>query len=161
MRLRHTFAVPLLAALLAAGCGGGSQAPAGDGGGATGGVAFQPVASVGQVMDAIVIPRSEQIFEGAIYDNGELVTAPDTLEEWAELEFAALALAEAGNLLLIPPRLRDEDEWVTRAHAMTDAALEVLQAARAQDVDELLATGGLLYASCVTCHETYIPPDVP
>ena len=160
MRSHTRVAAPLLlAATLAAGCAGGpADAPDGD---TAAGVAFRPVASVGQVMDAIVIPRSDQIFEGAIYENGQLVTAPETLEEWAELEYAALALAEAGNLLLIPPRLRDEGEWVVSSHAMTDAALEVLQAARAQDVDELLRTGGILYASCVTCHEIYIPPDVP
>ena len=112
-------------------------------------------------MDAIVIPRSDQIFEAAIYDNGVLVTAPETLEEWAELEFAALALAESGNLLLMPPRLRDAEDWVARSYEMTDASMEVLQAARTQDVDQLLEAGGVLYAACLNCHDAYVPPDVP
>ena len=143
--------------MLAASCGGAAEAPAG---GDAGAVEFRPVASVSQIMDAIVIPRSGEIFEAVMYVNGELSVAPETLEEWAALEYSALSLAEAGNLMLIPPRRRDDVEWVARAHEMTDASLEVLRAARAQDVDDLLVTGGILYDSCVNCHEVYIPPDV-
>ena len=114
-----------------------------------------------QVMDAIVIPSSDLIFEAAIYSNGELVAAPETLEEWAALEYASLALAESGNLLLMGPRLLDAGDWVARSHELTDAAMRVLQAARAQDVDRLLETGSVLYESCVNCHDAYVPPDTP
>jgi len=159
MRRQLASIVPFLAALAVA-CGGATEAPTG-GNAAADGVEFRPVASVSQIMAAIVIPRSGELFEAVMYENGELTIAPQTLEEWAELEYAALSLAEAGNLMLIPPRRRDDSEWVARAHELTDASLEVLRAARAQDVEAVLETGGVLYDSCVNCHEAYIPPDVP
>ncbi len=150
MHTRWKLSAPVLLSAMVISCAD-ATAPAGDDG-----TAFQPVASVGQVMDAIVIPRSDQIFEAAIYDNGVLVASPETLEEWADLEFAALALAESGNLLLMPPRLRDAGDWVAMSHALTDASMEVLQAARVQDVDELLRTGSILYEACLNCHEQYV-----
>ena len=157
---RRVDALALVLALAAAASCTGATAPP-DSAALGGGVEFQPVANIDQVMDAIVIPRSDEIFEAAVYENGVLVTSPETLEAWAELEFAALALAESGNLLLMPPRLRDADGWVARSHELTDASMEVLQAARAQDVDQLLEAGGVVYAACVNCHDAYVPPDVP
>jgi hypothetical protein len=151
MKLRHwTLVAPFILAVLAIGCMDIDVADP------VTNTAFQPVANIDQVMDAIVIPSSDLIFEAIIYSNGELIAAPETLEEWAALEYAALALAESANLLLMPPRLRDTEAWVARSHELTDASMEVLRAARAQDVDELLVTGSVLYTACLNCHEEYI-----
>jgi cytochrome c556 len=135
--------------LLSAACGGSPPA-AGDGSSA-----FKPVASVDQLMDAIVVPSSQALFDAVVYVNGELTQSPKTDDEWFRLRMQALAVAEAGNLLVIPPRARD-GEWVRFSHAMTDAAVRVEQAADAKNLDLMLQTGGELYAACTACHEQYL-----
>lgn len=129
------------------GCAGPSSA---------GDTAFKPVATVDQVMDAIVIPSSQALFDSVVYVNGELTQSPTTDDEWFRLRMHAIAVAEAGNLLLIRPRLRDVDEWAVFARAMTDAAMRVEQAADAKSIDLMLQTGGELYAACTNCHEKYL-----
>lgn len=130
-----------------AGCSG--PAPTTGGG-------FKPVASVDQVMDAIVIPSSQALFDAVVYVNGELTQAPKSDDEWFQLRMRALAVAEAGNLLLMPPRARDSGDWVALSHAMTDAAMRVEQAADARNIDLMLQTGGELYNACTNCHEKYL-----
>ena len=138
--------IGVLAAAAAAGCT--SPAPAG-----AGGALFKPVATVGQVMAAIVIPSSQALFDSVVYVNGELTQSPKTDDEWFRLRMQALAVAEAGNLLLMPPRTRDSGDWVRMAQAMTEAAVRVEQAADARNIDLMLTTGGELYNACTNCHE--------
>jgi hypothetical protein len=125
-------------------------------GGAAADAAFKPVASVNQVMDSIIIPSSQAIFDAVVYDNGELVQAPKSDDDWYQLRMHALAVAEAGNLLLMPPRLKHEANWVKWSHALTDAAVRVEQAADARNVDLLLETGGQMYTACTQCHANYL-----
>ena len=128
-------------------------------GGAGGPTSYRPVATVDQVMDAIVIPSSQAIFDAVVYDNGVLVQAPKMDDDWFALQMQAIAVAEAGNLLLMPGRAKDTGDWQTMAHAMTAAAVKVAQAAEAKDVDRMLATGGEMYAACVECHRKYLPME--
>src|SRR5688500_16860447 len=93
MRHRHTLPCLLTAAALSAGCSPAPQA-----------AAYQPVGTVDHVMDAIVIPSSDAIFDAVIYENGELVRAPKVDDDWFRVQMHAVAVAEAGNLLLMPPR---------------------------------------------------------
>jgi hypothetical protein len=121
-----------------------------------GGAGFKPVASVDQVMDAIVIPSAQALFDSVVYVNGELTQSPKTDDDWFRLRMEALAVAEAGNLLLMPPRAKDSDDWVKLSQAMTQAAVRVEEAADAKSLDLMLQTGGELYASCTACHEKYL-----
>ena len=141
--------VALVAALTASACGGAADAPA----------AFTPVATIDQVMDAIVIPSSQAIFDAVVYENGVLVSAPKTDDEWFGLQMSAVAVAEAGNLLLIPPRAKDTGEWATFSKQLTEAAVAVTKAADAKDVDRMLSAGGELYRACVNCHARYLPEE--
>jgi hypothetical protein len=145
--MRRALVVVAAGAALA-GCS--RPAPARDGGG------FKPVATVGQVMDAIVVPASQALFDAVVYVNGELTRSPQTDDEWFQLRMRALAVAEAGNLLLMAPRARDASDWVSMSHAMTDAAMRVEQAADAGNIDLMLQTGGELYTTCTNCHEKYL-----
>ncbi len=117
---------------------------------------FKPVATVDEVMDAIVIPSSQAIFDAVVYDNGQLVAAPESDDDWFNLRIHAMGVAEAGNLLMMAPRAKDTAEWMTMAAALNDAALAVAKAAEAKDVDALLQTGGEMYNACTACHEKYI-----
>jgi hypothetical protein len=149
--VRAVVAVTIAAAGLACGSVGvGTQTSS------TGDAVFKPVASVDQVMDSIIIPSSQAIFDAVVYDNGQLVTEPKSDDDWFQLRMHAIAVAEAGNLLLMPPRLRNEADWVKWSHALTDAAARVEQAADARNVDLLLETGGQMYTACTQCHAKYL-----
>jgi hypothetical protein len=117
---------------------------------------FKPVATVDQVMDGIVVPSSQAIFDAVVYDNGQLVQEPKSDDDWYRLRMHAIAVAEAGNLLLMPPRRKDDADWVKWSHALTDAAVRVEQAADARNIDRLLQTGGEVYTACTGCHAKYL-----
>jgi len=142
-------AILVCSAVMVTGCGGAGSVP----------TSYRPVATVDQVMDAIVIPSSQAIFDAVVYDTGVLVQAPKVDDDWFALQMHAMAVAEAGNLLLMPGRAKDTGDWQTMAHAMTDAAVKVAKAAEAKDVDRMLATGGEMYAACVGCHLKYVPME--
>ena len=117
---------------------------------------FTPVATVDQVMDAIVIPSSQALFDSVVYINGELKQSPKTDDDWFRLRMHAIAVAEAGNLLLMPPRAKGDADWAGLSKALTAAAVRVEQAADAKNVDLLLQTGSELYVACTNCHEKYL-----
>ena len=114
------------------------------------------VATVDEVMEGIVIPGSDVIFDAVVYSNGELVQSPKTDDDWHHVRVQALAVAEAGNLLMMAPRARDTGEWMAFSRAMTDRAEAVAQAASDKSSEGVLAHGGELYAACVACHRKYI-----
>lgn len=133
---------------------GGSASPA-----ASVGSPYKPVASVDQVMDGIVIPASQAVFDAVVYSNGELVQSPTSDDDWNTLRIQALALAEAGNLLMMPPRAKDNDDWITLSQALTEGAAVAANAAESKNVDQLLNAGGEIYRACTSCHEKYLPMD--
>jgi hypothetical protein len=148
MRQRSAVLV-VLGAVLLPGCGG--PPAAGDAS-----ALFTPAATVDQVMDAIVIPSSQALFDSVVYVNGELTQSPKTDDEWFRLRMHAIAVAESGNLLLMPPRAKGDADWATLSRALTTAAMRVEQAADAKNVDLMLQTGSELYVACTNCHEKYL-----
>ena len=144
------FAVLVLAALTEMSCSPGAAQSA---------APYRAVASVDEVMDGIVIPASQTIFDAVVYSNGELVQSPKTDDDWFRLRVSAMAVAESGNLLMMPPRAKDAGEWATFSRAMTDAAVKVAAAAEAKDVEAILATGSAVYNACTACHEKYVQDD--
>lgn len=101
---------------------------------------------------------------GTVTDaSGETDLAPDTDEEWAAGENEAAIIAEAGNLLLLPGRIRtveedDNGDWSKFARQLSQRGLEVMAATEARDTEEMFAAGGRLYEACVACHEKYYVP---
>jgi hypothetical protein len=73
------------------------------------------------------------------------------------VERSALTLAESGNLLMLPGRARDEDKWVKDTKLLVDVATAAFKAARAKDIDAVLALNEQLNTACVTCHQDYRP----
>jgi hypothetical protein len=129
---------------------GGGEAPS-----------LRPVASVDQVMDGIVIPASQKVFDAVVYVNGVMEQAPKTDDEWFQVQMQALAVAEAGNLLQMPPRAKDTGDWATFSRALTDSAYRVAQAAEAKNTDLVLSTGSEMYNACTACHEKYLTMPEP
>ena len=66
---------------------------------------FTPVLSVKELMEHIVDPIADWIFDAAVIDvseKGTVETLPLTDEDWTRVERGALILAESANLLKMP-----------------------------------------------------------
>ncbi len=111
---------------------------------------FMPIATVRQLMDAIIIPSSNRVWAAG----GE---EPQSAEQWTEIEHAALSLAESANLLLIQRGVQTRGaEWISQTVAMARGAQSAAEAARTRDLDALLTAGDAIYESCAGCHQTYM-----
>jgi hypothetical protein len=109
----------------------------------------RPVASVRQIMEALVVPASDAVFNVA--------DPPADATAWAGIERQAAMLAEGGNLLLLGSRARDGQEWAESARALVDGAAKAATAAHDQNFDALVEASDAVYGTCVSCHATYLP----
>jgi hypothetical protein len=121
---------------------------------------FKPVADNKLLMQSVLDPAADVIWESA----GANITAagveeirPQNQEEWNHLRNSAVALAESGNLLMISPRAKDDQEWMQLSQALIDASVEAIKAAEAKNVDNVFSAGGEIYAVCSSCHAKYVP----
>jgi hypothetical protein len=107
------------------------------------------VASVKQIMQGIVIPASDAVWAvpGAV---------PKDDMGWLKVESNALMLSESANLLLVPGRAIDQDEWAKQSIALRNAASSAAAAIRDRDVDKISAAGDALYEVCEGCHRKYL-----
>lgn len=119
---------------------------------------FKPVGSVKQIMTTLIDPHADAVWEsvGTIIDaNGVQERRPRTDAEWASVAGSALALAEAGNLLMLDGRAPDRDAWLRMSRALVDAGAAAVKAAEAHDAEALLAAGESVTVACDTCHGLY------
>ncbi len=173
------FAAAALSVAVAA--GGCSRAPQGP--------AFQPTATVKDIMDSIVDPNAD-----GVWDSVEIVATldgiekkePKTDDDWKALRRQAIALVEVGNLLMIPgrriaqageraddPRVDlhpeeiearvadDPATWARHAQGLHNAAMLSLDAIDKRDVAALLDAGDDLDTACENCHREYWYRDAP
>jgi hypothetical protein len=111
---------------------------------------YRIVGTMSQLMVDIILPTSDDIFY--ISRN-----PPSNDNEWAAIERTALTLAESGNLLMMPGRARDQGKWITDSRLLVDAGNLAFKAAKAKDLDAILALNDQLVTACVTCHQDYRP----
>jgi hypothetical protein len=109
---------------------------------------FQPVASMGELMIRIIYPTSDALF----YIERD---PPKTEAQWNVIRNQALMLAESGNLMLLPNRVRDQGDWVKETKVMIDLATTAYREAQAKNMDGILAIDDKLVQSCVVCHAQY------
>ena len=109
---------------------------------------FQPVGTMSQLMIDIIYPTSDDIF----YIGR---TPPSSDSQWAAIERSALTLAESGNLLMMPGRARDQGDWIKDSKMLVDAGNAAFKAAKAKDLDAVLALNEQLVTACTTCHQQY------
>ena len=138
-----------LAVLSASACAGGGNEPP----------PFKPIADTALLMEAFIDPAADVIW-GSV---GTIITAageehirPKTEEEWMQVRNAAVAVTEAGNLLMMVPRAKDA-EWNRISQAMIDTGAAAIKAAEAKDPDAVFDTGAEIYAVCTNCHAKYDP----
>ncbi|MBM3812983.1 MAG: hypothetical protein FJW20_15285 [Acidimicrobiia bacterium] len=119
---------------------------------------IQAVATLGEVMHDIVIPNAEVVWDavGTIYTlEGVEEIQPKTTEEWMAVERSATTLMEAGNLLMMEPRAKDNKNWMQRAAALRAAGDAVRKAARERNPEAVFNRGGQLFEACQGCHFEY------
>ena len=117
-----------------------------------------PVASVKQIMNAIVMPHATVIYDavGSVQTAAGIVeTAPHTDKEWEKVADSAAALVESGNLLLVAGRAVDNEGWIALTREFMQQAQLALTAARARKPDDVFMAGGDLNITCDKCHERY------
>jgi len=151
------------------------------------GTDFRPTATVQDVMDALIDPSADEVWESVatVVDiNGIHEHFPQNDDEWTEVRRNILRVIEGSNLLLIPGRLvaepgvvsenpdieldpeeiaelisDDRETWVEYAHNLHDAAMVTLDAVNRQDVQALLESGEPLDRACEGCHIHYWYPN--
>ena len=147
-----------------------------------------PVLSVKELMEHIVDPIADWIFDAAVIDiseKGVVETKPLTDDDWLKVERGALILAESANLLKMPramvpagddslthtpggPELtpaeidakvrEDPAKWGQHADGLRLAALDSLKTIRARDAEGLFDVGDRIDKACESCHLEYRYP---
>ena len=87
---------------------------------------------------------------------GKQEIAPRTDEDWSAVRNAAAMVVESGNLLLLPARARNQEDWPKKAQALIEAGREALMAAEVKDTEALFTAGGTVYQACAQCNAKYM-----
>jgi hypothetical protein len=123
---------------------------------------FKPVATLDQLMDG-PIAHSAEAYWGAVSTvvdkDGVHETFPQNDREWQQVWSAGITIGEAGNLLMMPGRARDNGDWMRLAAALVDAGMEGAQAAQSKNTERVLEAGEKIYNACGACHTKYIAAD--
>jgi hypothetical protein len=136
----------LVCVLFAFGCRGDSGPP------------FKPKADVKELMVSIVDPAADVLWDSVgtiISEEGVDEWYPKTDEEWAAVRASAVVIMEAGNLLMIGNRARDQERWMDLSRGMIDAGAKALEAVDSKDPDAVFAVGEDVYIACDRCHALY------
>lgn len=148
---------------------------------------FKPTATVKDIMDFIMIPASENVFNSVSSTagpNGQVEKVPTTDADWADVRKNALLIVEAGNLLTMEGRhvapasaksehpgselepaemdalvAKNRAKWAQAAQGIAAAGLTALKAIDKKDVMGLSDAGGDLDEACETCHTQFWYPN--
>jgi hypothetical protein len=148
---------------------------------------FRPSATLQEIMASIIDPNIDAVWNAVstvTTAKGTEERRPHTDEEWKTLRNHALAVAEAGNLLVIKGRevarkgqstssggaeLNPDDirkgieanrhDFVKRAHEFRDAALLLVAAIDRKNPDQLVEAGGAVERACEQCHSQFWYPN--
>ena len=121
-----------------------------------------PAAQKGATSQGVVVGTMSQLMIDIIYPTSDAIfyverNPPKTEQDWNTLRATALTLAESGNLLMMNSRARDQGDWIADAKLLVDAGTEAWKAAKAKDLDAVVAVNDQLYTACTKCHEQYRP----
>jgi hypothetical protein len=150
---------------------------------------IQPIASIQEVMQAFIDPSADAIWESVsttITQKGVEEKKPQTDLEWQAIRLHAIRVIEGASLLQVPRRkvvqdggkleddhvegnakledivanlARDPASFAAAARTLQTAALAVLAAIDARDLQRIGETGSALDAACESCHLNYWYPN--
>lgn len=149
--------------------------------------ALRPLATVKDIMDGMVDPASDVVFDAVgtvVTPQGSEEKFPKSVEEWATVRKGALMMTEGANLLMVGGRhiarpmeksenpqielepaqievrvAKDRQAWLKLARGLYDAGAQAVKAAEAKDSGALLAAGDTIDTACENCHLKYWYPD--
>ena len=123
---------------------------------------YKPIATIEELMEGTVQPAAE-VFWGSVSTTisaaGIEEKYPKTDEEWEAVWGGAMTIAESGNLLMMPPRVRADAEWTRLSTALVDIGVEAAKAARSRNPETVLEVGERVYNVCTECHMKFIPEE--
>lgn len=139
---------------------------------------FRPAASIAEIMQSIVVPASNALWQAGAED------APTSDEGWQSLRASAVTLAESANSLLIPgraanvpgatPEYPDAElapaeiealiasqwpAWAAFSQVLHEAAMQAVRGVDTEDIDAVIAAGDTLYGACEGCHKQFWFPE--
>ena len=115
-------------------------------------------------MHDVVYPRADDVWKSVgtiITEQGVEEIRPRTDLEWEVVHSGARTLMEAGNLLMMEGRAKDNDKWMEHCRRLIEGAAAVLESAEAYDADAVFERGELIYNACQGCHWEYRYEDDP
>jgi hypothetical protein len=136
----------------------GCSEPSNPQGGGAADTPFEITLDMHDLMEWVLDPAADAIWESAgsvTTADGTVDLAPTDDEGWERLRHAGAVVAESANLLMIPGRARDDDEWIAMSRALIEIGHRASRAAQARDADAMFEIGGDLYEACLACHQRY------
>ena len=121
---------------------------------------YEAVADVQQLMVSVIEPAADHYWDsvGTILTiEGTEEIAPENTAEWAAVRDAAMVIAESGNLLLMPGRVQEDEQWTSLSLALITTGREAMAAAEARDTEAVFNAGGEVYLVCSECHAAFAP----
>jgi len=181
----RTLAVALASAMAITGCSAkpeATQPPAAPA------PSFTPVLSVKELMENIVDPQADYVFDAVGSDvtaKGVVEITPTTDDDWTKIQRGAYVLAESSNLLKMTRRMAPDGAanvepggpeltpaqieakvkdnpalWNSHADTLRTEALKVIDIVKARDAGKLLAAGSAIDRACEACHlDFWYPGD--
>ncbi len=143
------------------------------GGRTAAGPAAPPVANLAQLMRGIFFPSSNVIFASQNTNPADVKPEKDpstalnplasAYGQWTAVENAALAIAEASRLLMVPGRkcangvavpLNDPD-WPKFVEGVREAGIKAYEAAQSKNQDKMLDASDVITTACANCHDKW------
>jgi hypothetical protein len=182
MRRFHWLLLATVAVFIIGACNSAQPAPA-----APAGPPFRLTASIKDIMDSIVDPSADVLWESVatiVSAKGTEERRPRTDEEWATVRRNAVRLIEATNLLIMegrhvakpgeksenpgielePEQMEklindDRASFIKFAQGLHDAAMPALKSIDDKNAEGLLDAGELIDNACENCHLKYWYPN--
>jgi hypothetical protein len=146
-----------------------------------------PTATIKDLMLSVIDGAADVVWLSVttvVDDKGMVETKPVSDEEWTKVRHGAVTLMEAANLLMMPGRrvarpgeksetpgvelepeemdaliAKDRAAWNTRAKALHDVMVQVIQAIDAKDAEKVFELGEQIEITCENCHKQYWYPN--
>ena len=115
-----------------------------------------------QLMEWVIDSNADVIWDSVKFittNEGTKEIFPQTDQEWEAIRNSSATLIEAGNLLMLEGRAKDNAEWVKYAQRLSNTAEVAMKAAQEKNKDALFDAGGNIYNACKACHDKYAQLD--